>query len=56
VVHYGVVVSAFRSLFFSHYLSTLRRYAGPYYPLGNIGTVPRAYDIFRTYEGFEGEK
>jgi hypothetical protein len=27
--------------------------AGPYYPLGNIGTVPRAYDIFKTYEEME---
>jgi hypothetical protein len=29
---------------------------GPYYPLGTIGTVPRAYDIFRAYEGMEGRK
>jgi hypothetical protein len=28
--------------------------AGPYYPLGTIGTVPTAYDIFRAYEGMEG--
>jgi hypothetical protein len=28
--------------------------AGPYYPLGTIGTVPRAYDIFRAYEKMEG--
>jgi hypothetical protein len=28
----------------------------PYYPLGTIGTVPRAYDIFRVYEGMEGRK
>jgi hypothetical protein len=27
---------------------------GPYYPLGTIGTVPRAYDIFRAYKGMEG--
>jgi hypothetical protein len=27
--------------------------AGPYYPLGTIGTVPRAYDIFRAYDGME---
>jgi hypothetical protein len=26
---------------------------GPYYPLG---TVPRAYDIFKAYEGMEGRK
>jgi hypothetical protein len=25
----------------------------PYYPLG---TVPRAYDVFRAYEGMEGRK
>jgi hypothetical protein len=29
---------------------------GPYYPLGTIGTVLRAYDIFRAYEGMEGRK
>jgi hypothetical protein len=29
---------------------------GPYYPLGIIGTVPRAYDIFRAYEEMDGEK
>jgi hypothetical protein len=28
---------------------------GPYCPLGTIGTVPRAYDIFRAYKGM-GEK
>jgi hypothetical protein len=28
---------------------------GPYYALGTIGTVPRAYDIFRAYEGMEEE-
>jgi hypothetical protein len=27
--------------------------AGQCYPLGTIGTVPRAYDIFRAYEGME---
>jgi hypothetical protein len=27
---------------------------GPYYPLGTIDTIPRAYDIFRTYEEMEG--
>jgi hypothetical protein len=27
---------------------------GPYYPLGIVGTVPRAYDIFRAYEGMGG--
>jgi hypothetical protein len=26
------------------------------YPLGTIGTAPRAYDIFRAYEGMEGRK
>jgi hypothetical protein len=30
--------------------------AGPYYPLGTTGTVPRAYDMFRAYEGMEGRK
>jgi hypothetical protein len=25
-------------------------------PLGAIGTVPRAYDIVRAYEGIEGRK
>jgi hypothetical protein len=29
---------------------------GLYYPLGIIGTVPRAYDISRVYEGMEGRK
>jgi hypothetical protein len=29
---------------------------GPYYPSGTIGTVPRAYDIFRAYEEMGGEK
>jgi hypothetical protein len=29
---------------------------GPYYPLRTIGTVPRAYNIFRAYEGMEGRK
>jgi hypothetical protein len=28
----------------------------PYYPLGTIGTVPRAHDMFRAYEGMEGRK
>jgi hypothetical protein len=28
---------------------------GPYYPLGTVGTVPRAYDIFRAYEEIEGK-
>jgi hypothetical protein len=28
--------------------------ADPYYPLGTIGTVPRACDVFRAYEGMEG--
>jgi hypothetical protein len=27
--------------------------SGPYYPLGTIDTVPRAYDIFRAYEEME---
>jgi hypothetical protein len=30
--------------------------AGPYYPLGTIRTVPRAYDIFKTYEEMEGRR
>jgi hypothetical protein len=30
--------------------------AGPYYPLVTTGIVPRAYDIFRAYEGMEGSK
>jgi hypothetical protein len=30
--------------------------AGPYYPLGNIGTVPRAYDTFNTCEEMEEKK
>jgi hypothetical protein len=29
---------------------------GPYYLLGTTGTVPRAHDIFRAYEGMEGRK
>jgi hypothetical protein len=28
----------------------------PYYPLDTIGTMPRAYDMFRAYEGTEGRK
>jgi hypothetical protein len=28
---------------------------GQYYPLGAIGTEPRAYDTFRAYEGMEEE-
>jgi hypothetical protein len=32
------------------------RKVGLHYPLGAIGTVPRIYDIFRTYEGMEGRK
>jgi hypothetical protein len=28
--------------------------ADPYYPLGPTGTVPRAYDMFRAFEGMEG--
>jgi hypothetical protein len=31
-------------------------FSGPYYPLGTTGTVPRAYDMFRAYEGMEGRK
>jgi hypothetical protein len=27
--------------------------AGPYYPLGTTGAVPRAYDIFKAYNGRE---
>jgi hypothetical protein len=34
---------------FSNYAQT----AGPYYPLGSIGSVPGAYDIFNAYEGME---
>jgi hypothetical protein len=30
--------------------------SGSYYPLGIRGTVPRAYDMFRAYEGMEGRK
>jgi hypothetical protein len=33
-----------------------RPFAGPHYPLGTTDTVPRAYDIFRAYEGMEGKK
>jgi hypothetical protein len=29
---------------------------GPYYPLGAIDTVPRAYDNFRAYEGMKRGK
>jgi hypothetical protein len=29
---------------------------GPYDPLDTIGIVPRAYDMFRAYEGMEGRK
>jgi hypothetical protein len=32
------------------------RTTGPYYPLGTTGTVPRAYDMFRAYEGTKGRK
>jgi hypothetical protein len=28
---------------------------GPYYPQGTIGTVPRAYDIFRPTKEWKGE-
>jgi hypothetical protein len=31
-------------------------FPGSYYPLGTKGTVPKAYDIFRTYEETEGRK
>jgi hypothetical protein len=31
------------------------RRPGQYYPIGIIATVPRAYDIFRAYEGMEEE-
>jgi hypothetical protein len=41
-------------------VTTLRHiwetHAGPYYPLGTTGTVHRAYDIIRAYEGMEEEK
>jgi hypothetical protein len=30
--------------------------AGQYQPFGTIGTVPRACDIFRAYEGMKGRK
>jgi hypothetical protein len=30
--------------------------SGPYYPLRTIGTVPRAYDIFRPKKEWKGEK
>jgi hypothetical protein len=30
--------------------------SGSYYPLGAIGTVPRAYDIFEAYGGMKGSK
>jgi hypothetical protein len=29
---------------------------GSYYSTGTIGTVPRAYDMFRVFEGIEGRK
>jgi hypothetical protein len=32
-------------------LSIKQPAAGQYYPLGTISTVPRAYDVFRAYEG-----
>jgi hypothetical protein len=32
------------------------RVAGPYHPLCTIGTVPRAYNIFRAYKRMEGRK
>jgi hypothetical protein len=32
------------------------RWAGQYYPLGITGTVPRAYDMCRAYEGMKGRK
>jgi hypothetical protein len=31
-------------------------WAGPYYQLGIIGTVPKAYDIVRAYAGMDGRK
>jgi hypothetical protein len=34
-----------------HWNKKVQGYSGPYYPLGFIGTVPRAYDMFRVYEG-----
>jgi hypothetical protein len=30
--------------------------AGVYYPLGTIGSVPRAYDIFTAYKQIEWRK
>jgi hypothetical protein len=32
------------------------RSAGPYYPLGIIGTVPRAYDFLGLTKEWKGEK
>jgi hypothetical protein len=32
------------------------RIAGPYYPLGTIGTVPKAYDILEPTKEWKGEK
>jgi hypothetical protein len=37
-------------------LQVLVNSAGPYYPLGTTGTVPRACDIFRAYEEMKGRK
>jgi hypothetical protein len=34
-------------------ISRKNEQAGLYYPIGTIGTVPRAYDIFRAYEGMK---
>jgi hypothetical protein len=42
----GIPMSSEKNLFWS----------GPYCPLGTVGTVPRAYDIFRAYEGTKGRK
>jgi hypothetical protein len=40
----------------SETLNLLLWNAGPYYPLSTIGTVPRACDILKAYEGMEGRK
>jgi hypothetical protein len=31
-------------------------YPGPYYTLGTTGTVPRAYNMFRAYDGIGRKK
>jgi hypothetical protein len=44
------------SLLCESYKTLLYTLPGPYYPLDTIGTVPRAYDMFKAYEGMEGRK